>query len=585
MTASSGSLVSRLMSIAGCLLHSAVRARTLLLLLVIITVGGSIRFIGLPMKGLAFYDEGVAHQEGLFAYDMMRTLSRSVWLKLSDFSQHTDRWVCSEQTGLLANHLRGFIPYDAKPLHWGIVALAIAILGNVAVAGPASMALFGTATIPLIYLIGKRLSGVAVGVVSAVLLALNPFHLLYSREGFAEPDSVFFFTLSVCCLLRGWESVRHRRFWLAAAGVVAALSAGAAHRWVILGYLVLVGLVVVSALWRRCTIGAFLGEMLIVTVPYGGMLAAYEVPWYGMMMLFKRCGSVLPYPTYLEQLAQIYSSTFFPAGLSTKSLFSGAYIVWLLAGPFCSITAGCSVAWALLARSGRRFLLVAVWFLIPFAWFSFYSLQFARCLSLVIPAICLLSGSAVVSISEFASAALRLRHRPGLAPFWVALTVVAAAIAGNLPGTVQVLGQTSGYPEAFRILRESGAPKHITSQYFLSSVYLGEQNAMIMPASRSELHEAWKQGYRYYLVDLQIYFGGQAHWPERLRILQEVAAFTRPRWTIENPVGATLQYPLEHNFDWAKTMAFVKKPSDYPNLTKIQIYDLNDYFALQATSP
>lgn len=42
--------------------------------------------------------------------------------------------------------------------------------------------LFGTATIPLIYLIGKRLSGPVVGLVAAVLLALSLFNVYYAQE-------------------------------------------------------------------------------------------------------------------------------------------------------------------------------------------------------------------------------------------------------------------------------------------------------------------------------------------------------------------------------------------------------------------
>jgi mannosyltransferase len=43
-------------------------------------------------------------------------------------------------------------------------------------------ALFGAATIPVIYLIGKRLSGVAMGLAAAVLLALSPFNIRFAQE-------------------------------------------------------------------------------------------------------------------------------------------------------------------------------------------------------------------------------------------------------------------------------------------------------------------------------------------------------------------------------------------------------------------
>lgn len=43
-------------------------------------------------------------------------------------------------------------------------------------------ALFGAGTIPVIYLIGKRLSGDVVGVTAALLLAVSPFHIFYAQE-------------------------------------------------------------------------------------------------------------------------------------------------------------------------------------------------------------------------------------------------------------------------------------------------------------------------------------------------------------------------------------------------------------------
>ena len=43
-------------------------------------------------------------------------------------------------------------------------------------------AIFGAGTIPIIYLIGKRLSGAVVGLAAAVFLALSPFNLYYAQE-------------------------------------------------------------------------------------------------------------------------------------------------------------------------------------------------------------------------------------------------------------------------------------------------------------------------------------------------------------------------------------------------------------------
>lgn len=43
-------------------------------------------------------------------------------------------------------------------------------------------ALFGAATIPIIYLIGKRMSGAVMGLAAALILALSPFHIYFGQE-------------------------------------------------------------------------------------------------------------------------------------------------------------------------------------------------------------------------------------------------------------------------------------------------------------------------------------------------------------------------------------------------------------------
>ncbi len=68
------------------------------------------------------------------------------------------------------------------PLYYLLLHYWIALRG----ATPASVhllsALFGTATIPVIYLIGKRMSGVVVGLAAAMILAFSPFNIRYAQE-------------------------------------------------------------------------------------------------------------------------------------------------------------------------------------------------------------------------------------------------------------------------------------------------------------------------------------------------------------------------------------------------------------------
>ncbi len=68
------------------------------------------------------------------------------------------------------------------PLYYLLLHYWTALRGDSAYTVRFLSALFGTATIPVIYLIGKRLSGVVVGLAAAVLLAVSPFNIRFAQE-------------------------------------------------------------------------------------------------------------------------------------------------------------------------------------------------------------------------------------------------------------------------------------------------------------------------------------------------------------------------------------------------------------------
>jgi len=68
------------------------------------------------------------------------------------------------------------------PLYYLLLHFWIALKGDSPYYARLLSALFGTATIPIIYLIGKRISGAVVGLAAAVFLALSPFHIYFAQE-------------------------------------------------------------------------------------------------------------------------------------------------------------------------------------------------------------------------------------------------------------------------------------------------------------------------------------------------------------------------------------------------------------------
>lgn len=68
------------------------------------------------------------------------------------------------------------------PLYYLLLHLWIALKGDTPYHVRLLSVLFGTGTIPLIYLIGKRMSGAVVGLAAAVLLTLSPFNIRFAQE-------------------------------------------------------------------------------------------------------------------------------------------------------------------------------------------------------------------------------------------------------------------------------------------------------------------------------------------------------------------------------------------------------------------
>jgi mannosyltransferase len=68
--------------------------------------------------------------------------------------------------------------------------------------------IFSVATVPVIYAIGKRLFGTMAGVISALLLTVNAYHIRYAQDARSYSLVVFFVTLATYFLVRAVESGR-----------------------------------------------------------------------------------------------------------------------------------------------------------------------------------------------------------------------------------------------------------------------------------------------------------------------------------------------------------------------------------------
>ncbi len=101
--------------------------------------------------------------------------SKGMWLD-ETFSV----WVANHS---VADMLQWTVRIDQHPpLYYLLLHYWIALNGDTPYYARQLSVLFGAGTIPIIYLIGKRLSGVMVGLAAAVFLALSPFNIFFAQE-------------------------------------------------------------------------------------------------------------------------------------------------------------------------------------------------------------------------------------------------------------------------------------------------------------------------------------------------------------------------------------------------------------------
>jgi uncharacterized membrane protein len=64
-------------------------------------------------------------------------------------------------------------------------------------------AIYGILLVPLVYFLGKEMFNVRVGLLSAILMALSPWAVIFSRYQVPSMSYVFYFVLSLCLFLKG----------------------------------------------------------------------------------------------------------------------------------------------------------------------------------------------------------------------------------------------------------------------------------------------------------------------------------------------------------------------------------------------
>ncbi|MBV9281754.1 MAG: glycosyltransferase family 39 protein, partial [Chloroflexi bacterium] len=397
-----------------------------------------------------------------------------------------------------------------KPTHALLIGLADGVLGVHDYATLLLDASFSILGVALTYLIARRVFGARVGPLSALLLAVSQYDVIYARSGLSESDANAFFLAGVFAWLLSRPPAGRPRAQPAAA-VLLGLAFTTNYRIVVYaGTLVLVDLLGVRGF--RASRWRWLGQRALVWL--AGMLAA-PLLWQGVDLVARARGLVLfrseitGKPMWYLQQARYQLREGRQAALHFDP---GSYLHWyvLREGWPVALLVLAGLALVVLPRGpglrGRNEgdgespsvcrLTPAALVIVPYLVYVFAPFIVPRNLDATVPFACVLAALALTELTDL------LRPRPLALGSWLA---VAAALAILGVAMSWPLGDIrSGYARAAGYVTRDGAPPALVTNEIMVFYLEGARapcRTLRLPQLPSQLAAPARAGYRYAVVD------------------------------------------------------------------------------------
>lgn len=487
-----------------------------------LVVAAMLRGWGVTERGLftddeGFYVGGVKTYSAVFAYLWAYLTGGGQEGLVAYFTQHGGNQILSD-----------------KPTFVVLGFLASLVLGVHDYTLIAVSALFGVLTVFCVYQVGKLVFGRAeVGLAGALLLAVSPLHIAYSRTAYTDVTATAVAWLAAWIYLLYWtDPHRHRRCLMGSALLVGLVfTIHPSLLWLPLLFLLL-------ELWRSWqapepssarlqqfkTAFTFTWLAALPTVLWEvatrllRLVVFSQESWASAIARESGAGQLT---TFLESVILVGFRTLSMPALSRPELPPteyGYYLNLLMAHDGVLLVVLSVIG---LMLTGFRWmggvrtvpvLLIGLLLLIPMALNSvlYYYPKHPepRLLLVAMPAIVLFAAIAIVELLQ-----------RGLRPFpssakTVGVAVVTVVIAGfQGPSVREVLAIQSAYPQAVSYMAAREGTKHITDHMFVARVYVGRQNAIdhyvslrasdsdrgYRHISLSKLREFYNADYRYFV--------------------------------------------------------------------------------------
>jgi hypothetical protein len=562
-----------------------------LLLAVVLVVAAILRFHEIDRRGPAFFDEGIYHREGLWIYTAASSLKEAFERKLAEARSGRNLYTFQEEAKRIAERIEGEPPVWGRPAFSLLTGLSMACIGPRVYAAHAVSAFFGTLSVLALFFLARSVFPRRVALLASLLLALSGYHYVYSVAGLADVSAMFFTLVSFLfySMSRREDRIDLHAGWIALTGALSGL-AFTAHDRFLYAFFVILFCEAADFFLRQGSRSTVLRRGLLLCCTFMIPLFLFELPYYLGMVFLRRFQQALPFRTYFEELFTHHIFNFLDAfaftmvdlsripeareaGSRLYNFFTYPYLYFLFDGPVFLLLFLVGLLAAIRTRSRADTLLLA-WFWVPFVLCSMGLAASVRYGLVFLPAAMLLAARSIPLLSEWAARLPGIRRVPAGA---LAALLLVAVAASNAAVTAELRGLRCSYEAPAGFLAEHG-PRHISLQYPVSQAYFGADSVKEPPRSREELEEAYREGFRYYLVDFRKWFlRGRPGLTEQADVVEEIERRLSPIFTYVHPCYSAACYIFEANIFFKATLRLVREAHER-GLDEIRIYDLQPLF-------
>jgi len=458
----------------------------ILFLILVIGLGAALRFWDLSSRGLFSHDEG-------YYFLGAKTLATAAnYIKIKFLGSKKERL----ELPRFGEYLRkegGDYPVGAKHGFYILGAIGLLFFGVKDYAILYTSAIFGVLSIILIYLIAKNIFSEITAFLAALLLAVSPFHITYSRSGYSQVTATFFILLGIYFYLKATEK-RNKFLILAGLSFGYAVTCHPNQLWIM--SIFIFDFLVYKKIRRLITLiaSSFLPLLVMQAISLAAIYIAKSIGWKSIeeinTLMLPYFGQVFKQGKYAGGMSFLFEEPFFYAKLLLK--FEGilTFSLFIIGTFFIALKKNMKYPETLIG-------LLAIF---PFLLWSGYINKVARTILPIIPFILLVAAQGIKLFFDF------LRPRLSKISYnFSFISLCAFLILEGVSLSLDDIKAKSGYPLAIDFLIKNGHLKHFTSCTTLSACYMPENYKYVyMPEEVSLLKakEAFKnKGFRYLILD------------------------------------------------------------------------------------